>query len=303
MAKVFDRMGREMGRTIIPVVDKHGQPLGILHERTLKNIAYTAYGRDLVVNKALGRSLRDFMLHCPIAEISTSLDQILAIFSTNDDTEGVIVTEQLCYVGFLSARSIIRAIHEKTLATAREANPLTKLPGNEVINEYLVERLAAGEGSTLAYVDFDNFKPFNDTYGFRQGDRAILLFAELVRRVAGPGWFIGHIGGDDFFIGFQGKSLEDAVGLVTSLIAKFASDARSFYDPDARERGHIVAQDREGKLKEFPLLSASAVLLAIPQGRKAFTADDISAAIAARKKEAKASPSKIAEAALPSAAD
>ena len=113
--------------------------------------------------------------------------------------------------------------------------------------------------------DFDNFKPFNDTYGFRQGDRAILLFAELCRKAARPEtWFLGHIGGDDFFIGIRGASVEDGVAEVSALIRQFASDIESFYDPEARARGFITAEDREGKTRTFPLLSASAVLCPLP---------------------------------------
>ncbi len=299
MPVVFDRLARDIGHTVIPVVDKHGQPLGIVRERNLKNFAYSNYGKDLMANKGIGRCLRDFLVHCPMAEMSSSLDQILAIFSTNEDADGIIITEQMRYLGFLSARSIIRAIHEKTLAHAREENPLTKLPGNDLINDYVAEVVASGEGAVLAYVDFDNFKPFNDTYGFRQGDRAILLFAELMRKAAmGRSWLLGHIGGDDFFIGIKGTGLAEAAREVAELIGQFASDAESFYDAQTRERGCIVAQDREGKTKTFPLLSASAVLVEVPTGCTSCTIDDVSVAIAARKKEAKTSPTKLAFAAL-----
>ncbi|MGE5504871.1 MAG: EAL domain-containing protein, partial [Actinomycetota bacterium] len=246
MTLVFERLAKDLAHTLIPVVDRRRQPLGIVRERNLKNFAYSTFGKDLIANKGLGRSLRDFLVHCPIAEISTSLDQMLAIFSTNEEAEGIILTDQMQYVGFLSARSIIRAIHEKTLANAREANPLTKLPGNEVINEYVAKTLSDGRGGVIAYIDFDNFKPFNDTYGFRQGDRAILLFAELMRRAATPDWFLGHIGGDDFFVGLSGADVSVARQAIGDLIFKFASDAESFYDAEARDNRCIVAQDREG---------------------------------------------------------
>ena len=298
MTVVFDRLAKDVSHTLIPVVDKLGQPLGIVRERNLKNFAYSTFGKDLIANKGIGRSLRDFLVHCPIAEISTDLDQILAIFSTNEDADGIILTDQMQYVGFLSARSIIRAMHEKSLANAREANPLTKLPGNEVINGYVAESLSSGECGVVAYLDFDNFKPFNDTYGFRLGDRAILLFADLMRKAATPAWFLGHIGGDDFFVGIRGADMVTATKDVGELIAKFASDAESFYDAEARERRCIVAQDREGKSKTFPLLSASAVLLEIPANCPACGIDDISAAIAVKKKAAKASPNKLAVATL-----
>ena len=147
----------------------------------------------------------------------------------------------------------------------------------------------------LAYIDFDNFKPFNDTYGFRQGDRAILLFAELCRKSADPQtWFLGHIGGDDFFVGIKTASQTDAIQAISLLIGNFTSDAESFYDQEARQRGCITAQDREGHVKSFPLLSASAVLFVLPPGCVHVSVDEVSSAIAAKKKEAKSAPDKLA---------
>jgi len=292
--KVFERVARSPDETFVPVVDQLGQPLGIVRERNMKNFAYSAFGKDLIANKALGRTLRDFLVRCPVADIATSLDQMLAVYSTVSDADCILVTEQMVYRGALSARSIIRAMHEKTLARAQDENPLSKLPGNAMINDYLGSCLGGETDVVLAYVDFDNFKPFNDTYGFRQGDRAILLFTELMRKAANPqSWFLGHIGGDDFFIGLASVTADEAAGLVGDLIGRFASDAASFYDTETRAAGFITAHDRDGNLKTFPLLSASAVLLALPAGTNC-SVDEISAAIAAKKKAAKASPTKLA---------
>lgn len=294
LAKIFERVARSPNASFIPVVDHHGTPLGILLERDMKNYAYSAYGKDLISNKALGRSLRDFLVHCPMADVATPLDQMLATFSTVDDAEGLLITERMVYRGFLSARSLIRAMHEKTLARARDENPLTKLPGNTLINEYLTSCLEESDQVVLAYVDFDNFKPFNDKYGFRLGDRAILLFADLMRKAANhETWFIGHIGGDDFFIGIKQISAEEGMEIVGNLVHRFASDAESFYDAETRERGFIDATDREGNPKSFPLLAASAVLLHLTGGSGGITVDDISSAIAAKKKAAKSDPHKI----------
>jgi len=291
---VFERFARDRNTAHIPVVDRSGRPLGIVRESDLKNYAYSAFGKDLIVNKALGRKLQDFVVRCPIADIATPLDQMLAIYAAIEDAEGILITEHMIYHGFLTARSLIRAMHEKTLARARDENPLTKLPGNVLIEEYVADCVAAGEGAVLAYIDFDNFKPFNDTYGFRQGDRAILLFAELCRKSAVAGrWFVGHIGGDDFFIALKGCDTKEAVAAIGGLIARFASDAESFYDHEARARGGIVAQDRDGNTRSFPLLSASAVLAVLPPGNRSLSADEISAAIARFKKPAKLSPDKL----------
>ncbi len=299
MTEVFTRVAHNPHQTFIPVVDQLAQPVGVLRERNLRNYAYSAFGKDLIANRSLGRTLRSFLVRCPIADITTPLDQLLAIYSTEDDADGILIAEQMTYRGFLSARSLIRAMHEKTLARARDENPLTKLPGNAVITEYVTELLACAKAAVLAYIDFDNFKPFNDTYGFRQGDRAILLFAELMRKKARPAtWFLGHIGGDDFFIGLSETGMDEAQGLIGDLIGKFTSDAESFYDAETRARGHIVAQDREGHQKSFPLLSASAVLVELGTDCDWCSVDDVSAVIASKKKQAKTAPDKMAVAYL-----
>ena len=107
----------------------------------------------------------------------------------------------------------------------------------------------------LAYFDFDNFKPFNDTYGFRLGDRAILLFAELMAKVLPRDTcFVGHIGGDDFFAGFRGTAFEEAERHCTELVDTFRRDVESFYDDDTRRRGFIVGHDRQGHAADFPLI-------------------------------------------------
>lgn len=295
MSEVFARFASAPERTFLPVVDHAGQPLGMVRETNLKQYAYSTFGRDLMCNRAIGRSLRDFLTRCPVADIATPLNQIMAIYSADDRGDGIIVTEHLRYFGFLSARSIVRAMHERTVAAARDENPLTKLPGNAVINDYVSSSLADGRNAVFAYIDFDNFKPFNDTYGFRLGDRAILLFAELMRKSAKPDtWFLGHIGGDDFFVGLQDLDMDTAADVVRHLIARFAADAESFYDAETRTRGHIIAKNREGIEQRFPLLSASAVLLAVAPGNGSSTADDVSAAIATKKKAAKSAPDKIA---------
>jgi len=290
MKEVFALVARDPSRTLLPVVDHNGHPLGVVREQALRNHVYSAYGKELIANRSLGFSLRSFLERCPIASLSTPLDRLLGIYSSDENADGIIITDQNRYRGFLSARSIIRALHEKTLARAQDENPLTKLPGNNLINDHVAMLLDSGEPSVIAYLDFDNFKPFNDIYGFRQGDRAILLFAELLRKAPKPApCFIGHIGGDDFFVGLSECRLPEAEAMIAEVLDKFRSDAESFYDAETRQAGYMTANDRDGVERRFPLLSVSAVLLVIDQGRAGCTADDVSRALARHKKLAKSS--------------
>ncbi|WP_142848182.1 bifunctional diguanylate cyclase/phosphodiesterase [Telmatospirillum sp. J64-1] len=295
MLKVFERFRHDKSWTFFPVVDASGEPVGIVHERDLKDYTYSLYGKELIANRTMGRKLNQFLTPCPSADINTKAEKILETFSANPESEGVIIVEDRRYVGFMSARSLLNVINEKNVASARDQNPLTKLPGNSLIHEYVSELLAAPQThGVLAYFDFDNFKPFNDKYGFRLGDRAILLFAEILKKtLGGEGCFVAHVGGDDFFAGFQGIPFAEAQNKVVQVIATFANDVESFYDDEARRNGYMTATDREGNLRRFPLLGVSAALLDLPVGRQPCSSDQISQLIADAKKGAKYSPDHI----------
>lgn len=296
LGAVFERVRIEQAISFFPVINDRQEPLGLLRESDLKSYAYSPFGRELLTNKGYGRQLSDFLVRCPVADINTPAEKILEIFSANEDSEGLLIVQDGQYQGFLSARSLLRILNEKNLAMARDQNPLTKLPGNTMINEFLGGAMADTSASyVIAYIDFDNFKPFNDTYGFRQGDRAITLFADILNKdLPRDSCFIGHVGGDDYFAAFRDVDFDDAQTLIRHVIERFRQEVESFYDATARAQGYIVAKDREGNERHMPLLAASAALVHIPRGHAPGSIDDISEVIAVMKKEAKVSPSKLA---------
>ncbi|WP_297589011.1 GGDEF domain-containing protein [Roseibium sp.] len=193
---------------------------------------------------------------------------LLVTFASSINSDGIIITENFRYSGFLSATSLLKIIHEKRLQEAQDQNPLTRLPGNGAINKFISEMAKkSSQDRHLCYLDFDNFKPFNDTYGYRQGDRAIILFSELLQRhISGSGTFFGHIGGDDFFAGFHNTDQTDAASRMLALKRAFRLDVESFYEPEHREQGYIEAQDRFGTTRQFPLLQCSISILSLPKG-------------------------------------
>lgn len=137
-------------------------------------------------------------------------------------------------------------------------SPLTGLPGNERILSELTERLERGEPVALLYVDLDQFKPFNDHYGFLRGDQAIQATATLLQRVASDAGdertFVGHVGGDDFVV-ITGPELAEP--LARRITDRFDQLAPSLYDPADRDAGSIEVPDRRGTPQRFPLLSLS----------------------------------------------
>lgn len=296
MSKVFQafRSQKELG--YLPIVDDRYQPVGIIREADLKEVIYSRYGKDLLYNKALHRGLIDFLCPCPVCDINTEAEKILETFSQAANPPGILLVDDFKYVGVLNASSLLRVINEKNLASARDQNPLTRLPGNSCIANHLTAALESPVSCwTFAYFDLDNFKPFNDRYGFRQGDRALLLFSELMRAIlVSHQIFLGHIGGDDFFASFRDLAPEMVRHRIDGVLSAFRRDVESFYDPDSRERGYIIGRGRDGTSQHFPLLSCSAALVHIPAGEHAVTVDDVSDAIAILKKTAKLAPDHVA---------
>ena len=155
-------------------------------------------------------------------------------------------------------------------------NPLTGLPGNVLIEEEVAYRFRNGRAFALLWVDLDNFKSFNDAYGFARGDRVIRLVGELIGELkqqrANDEDFFGHIGGDDFVII---TAPEDAVELSKLLIERFDAAVAHLYDPVDLERGYLLGVDRFGTPRRFPLVSISIGI--VDTSRRTFRSyDDVS---------------------------
>ncbi len=299
IVEVFNSFKKNSDRTFLPVIDLNYEPIGVIREKDLKEYVYSFYGKDLLLNKSIGKSLMDFTSKCSILDINTDIEEILEIFCNDYSSEGIIITKNTKYLGFLSAKALVKILNEKNLNIARNQNPLTKLAGNNLITEFIEKVFKNRENTILVYFDFDNFKPYNDKYGFRQGDRMILLFSELMQKeFAKYRSFLGHIGGDDFFIGIKGVKFEDGLSAIINLIEKFTSSARDFYSPEDRENNFVILKDREGNIKKFPLLSASAVVVYIRESSLKCSIEEVSEIIAKLKKPSKNSPTKLALASI-----
>ncbi|MFY7958892.1 MAG: EAL domain-containing protein [Elsteraceae bacterium] len=280
----------------LPVVNAALEPLGLIRERKLKSLLFTPYGWHLLRNARYRRRIGDLVEPCPVVDMHFPIEKLVASYATDAGEEGLIVIKDMRYAGFLSSRALLRVVAELELATARDQSPLTRLPGNNLIYGFVSRALGkSDEAFVLAYFDFDHFKPFNDKFGFRQGDRAILLFADLMRgHLPKDGCFIGHVGGDDFFAGFYDHAVDEAVALTRSLLTKFEEGVLSFYDAESRSKGYLESVDRDGAPRRFPLMTVSAVALKLLKGRPLSTADDVIASIAEAKKIAKHAPDHLA---------
>ena len=139
-----------------------------------------------------------------------------------------------------------------------EINPLTRLPGNIAILKQIQSRLDSGEIFAVAWTDLDDFKPFNDKYGFARGDEVLKMVGRLilntVKEEQPSNSFVGHIGGDDFVFVVK----YDTVEVVSEkIIRNFDGIIPIFYDGEDQARGYIESADRSGNTVSFPIMSIS----------------------------------------------
>lgn len=139
-----------------------------------------------------------------------------------------------------------------------DANPLTKLPGNNSIREEINNCIEHKNSFAACFIDLDNFKAFNDHYGFDKGDEAIKLTAGViinaVHEIGVEEDFIGHIGGDDFVVITHPDRVE---ALCREIIEKFDEAIPDLYSEQDRQQGFILSLNRKGEKEEFPIMSIS----------------------------------------------
>jgi diguanylate cyclase (GGDEF)-like protein len=143
-------------------------------------------------------------------------------------------------------------------ARARDANPLSRLPGNHSIMRELQTRIDKEAPFAVGYVDLDNFKSYNDKYGFLRGDEILKMTARLltnaIRTLDSPKAFVGHVGGDDFVFIVPPDKLNS---VCRELIKNFDLVVGDFYDDKDKRRGYIDSKNRKGQKERFPIVSIS----------------------------------------------
>jgi diguanylate cyclase (GGDEF)-like protein len=153
-------------------------------------------------------------------------------------------------------------------AKVRRANvdsslqPLTRLPGNIAIEHEVRSRFETRKPWAVIYADIDNFKAYNDAYGFARGDDAIRLVAttmsDTIKQIGDEADFLGHIGGDDFIIVTVPARAE---ALAKAICENFDRDIPRLYDAVDRNRGWIASRDRRGAAMRFPIMSLSLAIV------------------------------------------
>jgi diguanylate cyclase (GGDEF)-like protein len=267
----------------VAVVDEM-RPQAIINRQQFMDHYATLYFREIFGKKSC---LLHANMEPRLIERNHDIDQLVGILTSQDQrylSDGFVVTENGRYVGLGTGDQLVRSVTELRLEAARHANPLTFLPGNIPISLHIKRLLDSGAAFVACYLDMNHFKPFNDQYGYWQGDEMIRLLARLAAAHSDPQRdFVGHVGGDDFLILFQSTDWRQRCERV---IREFAELARELYDESARQAGGIQAEDRHGVLRFFPFTTLSVGALRVEGGQFA-DAEEVASRAALAKRQAK----------------
>lgn len=140
--------------------------------------------------------------------------------------------------------------------TLKDASPLTGLPGGLKIERVVQTNIEEGRSFAFCWIDLDNFKSFNDYYGYSRGNMVIKMTASVIQQCVYANTesdvFVGHIGGDDFVLVCNASNYQ---AICESIIEQFDKQIRALYDDKDLQAGHIKSRNRQGKVEDFPVVS------------------------------------------------
>ncbi len=207
-------------------------------------IALSAAGAALVTNNIVNAVKK---LHQATEEISQGKFDFMPAISNKDELGDLAKS-------FIKMATRLKSLEEMYL----DASPLTRLPGGVAIENMLKKQIEANKLFAFCLLDIDNFKSFNDHYGYAQGNKMIQSTAatieDLTARHGSPDDFVGHIGGDDFVIITTPDKYKK---ICESIIEKFDEETPTFYSEEDRRQGYIAGKNRQGTKINFPLASIS----------------------------------------------
>ncbi len=280
---VMIRFNQDPNLAAIPVVD-NDIPVGIVRRARFIHEFARPFRHELYDKRPCALFMDNDPLIVEASMSIPALSEKLTELDRRHLASGFIITANQSYIGMGSGQALVRALTEVQISTARYANPLTLLPGNVPIDQHIDRLLVAQIPFVAAYVDIDNFKPFNDLYGYRKGDEMIrALSLTLVGSVDPALDFVGHIGGDDFIVHLQSGDWERRLNAV---LTAFDSIRAGLLSPADLVAGVYVATDREGKRRSIPTPTLSIGVVHVnPDAYQ--SNQELSLALADAKREAK----------------
>lgn len=246
------------------VVTKDDIPHGLVMEYHLNRQLSSQYGIALFSR----RPIDSLMDGTPLTvDMNEPVEQVARKAMKRDSLKAyddIIVTRKGLLYGIVSVLNLLDAMAKIQVEMAKGTNPLTGLPGNVAIEQEVESRICQGRSFSIIYADLDHFKVYNDTYGFKSGDRIIKLAADIMtwatKRHGSQGATLCHIGGDDFVLITEPDTVEK---ICRGIIRCFSRLVKQCYCAEDQAKGWITAKGRDGKTREYPLVSISLGVIGI----------------------------------------
>lgn len=241
----------------IVVVNKD-LPVGIITRTHFYQKIGTLYGYNLYMGRTVELLFKKNPLTVEYLDPLTEVSKLAMQRKAEDLYDDVIVTNKGSFAGVVSIQNLLMKLVDVQVEFASYLNPLTRLPGNTTIEEKIKSALSQNEFSIM-YFDLDHFKAYNDTYGFKKGDELLQSVAQLLKdHIQRDDHFLGHIGGDDFIAILPHYNYEL---LCQRLMKNFSILIKKFYSPEHLAQQYITSEDRQGNVRQFPLVSISIAIV------------------------------------------
>ncbi|WP_027338751.1 GGDEF domain-containing protein [Halonatronum saccharophilum] len=244
------------------VILKETKPCGLLTRNRLYSKLGTRYGYSNYIDKKVGLIMNKEPL---VVDKNRSIESVARLIMDRDLEEvydSVIVSDGSKYYGDLAVKNILDKLSKLQIERAKRRSPLTGLPGNLSIEEEISNRILFNQPLSVLYIDIDNFKPYNDSYGYKKGDDVITFTADILKKTlmdfGDKSDFVGHIGGDDFVIVTTPE--KDEV-ISQELIKRFNNGIGRFFNEEDINKGYILSTSRSGKEYKAPLITISIAIV------------------------------------------
>ncbi|MCV6621470.1 MAG: EAL and GGDEF domain-containing protein [Cellvibrionaceae bacterium] len=275
-------LNRPSINSIAVVKDK--KVVGIANRSRLQGLLAKPFGRDLYASRLISSVMEKAPL---IVDAQLSIEQVSRMVTSRaryHQEDDFVICDQGEFLGIGHVIDLLKQVTELQLKQARHANPLTQLPGLIPINDCMEQLLVGQRNFVVCHFDIDNFKPFNDVYGFSKGDEVILALGQSLKSHAdNASDTVGHIGGDDFVVLWNSEDWKERLKQVGQ---SFSNISRDLYLPEHVQDGGFECKDRYDETRFFPLTSISVAALEVEtnQFNNAF---EISSALSPLKAAAK----------------
>ncbi len=218
------------------VTDKNQKVCGLLTKSYVDNCFGGMYGFSLysrfTVAELLNKDYLEVDYRLPIEMVA----RLALIRPKHMLYDAIIVSDAGTYIGIVTVKDLLEASVSIQVERALNTNPLTHLPGNMQIEHQISQKLFSKDMFSILYLDLDNFKSYNDAYGFENGDLMIKAMAKCMEAACRNQEFIGHIGGDDFVIISDSYNLEEVFNRV---VESFHLSLENLYSEEDYQNGYI----------------------------------------------------------------